>query len=80
MNESRNDVLSEIEKFNEKKKDADYVQGIESRRKARIAEKRKLENEERKKTTEAKAKQAEEEKPKGKRTKRETRKYTPSKE
>ena len=81
LNESRNDVLSELPKFNEKKKDPAYVNGIEERLKAAIAAKKKREIEERKMAAEAEAKaEGEEEKTKGKRAKKQTKKYTPSKE
>ena len=80
LNESRNDVLSELEKFNEKKKDPAYCQEIEMRRKDAIAAKKKKENEERKMAAEVEAKaEADEENPKGKRAKKKTDKYTPSK-
>lgn len=85
LNESRNDVLVELAKFNEKKKDGAYVQEIEERRKAAIAEKKKKAIDDRKMAAEAAAKakaetEADEEQPKGKRAKKQTKKYTPSKQ
>uniref|UniRef100_A0A803MZA6 Ubiquitin-like protease family profile domain-containing protein n=1 Tax=Chenopodium quinoa TaxID=63459 RepID=A0A803MZA6_CHEQI len=75
-----NDVLSELHKFNEKKKDPAYVNGIEERLKVAIAAKKKRETEERKMAAEAEAKaEGEEEKTKGKRAKKQAKKFTPSK-
>uniref|UniRef100_A0A803MVP4 Aminotransferase-like plant mobile domain-containing protein n=1 Tax=Chenopodium quinoa TaxID=63459 RepID=A0A803MVP4_CHEQI len=77
MNESRADVLADVPKFNERKKNVDYVKGIEERRKAAITEKKKQEANERKETKEkAKA----EENPKEKRAEKQTKRYTPSKD
>uniref|UniRef100_A0A803KTY7 Ubiquitin-like protease family profile domain-containing protein n=1 Tax=Chenopodium quinoa TaxID=63459 RepID=A0A803KTY7_CHEQI len=73
MNESKADVLAELPKFNERKKNVDYVKVIEEKRKAIIAEKKRQEAEERK---EAKEKAKAEENPKVKRAKKQAKKYT----
>uniref|UniRef100_A0A803MP73 Ubiquitin-like protease family profile domain-containing protein n=1 Tax=Chenopodium quinoa TaxID=63459 RepID=A0A803MP73_CHEQI len=71
---------SKLAKFNEKKKDPSYVQEIEARRKAAIAEKNKKENKDRKMVEATAKEEADEEHPKGKRTKKQIKKYTPSKQ
>ena len=70
MNESRSEVLAEVEKFNEKKSDLAYVAEIEERRKAAAAEKKKKKSE---------TAPAVDTAPKAKRTTKATQKYTPSK-
>uniref|UniRef100_A0A803L8P5 Ubiquitin-like protease family profile domain-containing protein n=1 Tax=Chenopodium quinoa TaxID=63459 RepID=A0A803L8P5_CHEQI len=71
MNESRSEVLAEVEKFNEKKSDLAYVAEIEGRRKAAAADKKKKKSET--------APPAVDTAPKAKRTTKATQKYTPSK-